>query len=137
MPEKLSSVERSINMSRVKGRGNKATEIRLIKIFRSSAITGWRRGYPIFGKPDFVFLKHKLAVFVDGCFWHSCPRHRSQPVNNLEFWKEKLERNRSRDRAVNKRLEREGWIVLRIWQHELSRANEERLMRRIRRLLNS
>jgi DNA mismatch endonuclease, patch repair protein len=120
MADVFTTSQRSEIMARVKGRGNKATELRLIEIFKLASITGWRRHLPIFGKPDFVFRKQRLVIFVDGCFWHCCPKHRTQPLNNLEFWKSKLARNRLRDRVVNKTLRAEGWRVLRIWQHELT-----------------
>ena len=89
----------------------------------------------MFGKPDFVFPKLKLAVFVDGCFWHSCPGHSNLPVNNRAFWKAKLEGNKRRDRLVVRTLRAKGWRVLRVWEHDLSRGNEVRLVLRIRRAL--
>ena len=66
--------KRSFNMSRVRCRGNKTTELVFVAILKSERITGWRRRYRIFGRPDFVFPKERIAVFVDGCFWHGCPR---------------------------------------------------------------
>ena len=122
-------------MSRVRGRGNKATELALIAIFRRQRITGWRRRRPLFGNPDFVFQSSRLAVFVDGCFWHGCPQHGSQPTSNQEFWRRKFAKNKSRDRIVRKTLEAAGWNVFRIWQHELLRRNEAALVRRIRKKL--
>ncbi len=86
-------------------------------------------------RPDFVFSKARLAVFVDGCFWHGCPKHGTQPVGNRAFWRNKLARNKARDRIVNRTLRQHGWTVLRIWQHELSRKGETRLLRRIHRVL--
>lgn len=74
----------------------------------------------------------KLAVFVDGCFWHSCPKHRTKPANNAAFWRKKLAANKARDRRVTRTLRRMGWRVLRIWEHELARRNETRLLKRIR-----
>jgi DNA mismatch endonuclease (patch repair protein) len=133
MVDVFSQEKRSEIMARVKGHGNKATEQRVTEIFREHSITGWRRHYSLFGKPDFVFRKKRLAVFVDGCFWHSCPKHGSQPVNNLDFWQAKLLRNKRRDRLVNKTLKDQGWCVLRVWQHELLRKNEGSLLRRIER----
>jgi len=106
-------------MSRVKGRGNAATELRLIRIFGEHRITGWRRHVAIFGNPDFVLPKARLAVFVDGCFWHGCPMHASYPSSNRTFWKKKLVRNKDRDRLVNRILRTKEWRVIRIWQHEL------------------
>lgn len=89
----------------------------------------------LFGNPDFVFLKERVAIFVDGCFWHGCPIHASMPITNRRFWERKLARNRSRDRLVVRTLKSLGWDVLRIWQHALIRRNELRCIRRIRRAL--
>jgi len=72
------------------------------------------------GKPDFVFPDQRLAVFVDGCFWHGCPLHGTNPATNREFWSEKITRNRQRDREVNRALRALGWRILRIWEHELT-----------------
>jgi DNA mismatch endonuclease (patch repair protein) len=128
---------RSALMSRVRSRGNKNTEIALAKLLRRNRITGWRRNQPIFGKPDFFFSKLKLAVFVDGCFWHGCPKHGAQPVGNRSFWKRKFARNKARDRLVNQTLRRAGWRVLRIWEHELPKKNQARLLRRIQERIQS
>jgi DNA mismatch endonuclease, patch repair protein len=96
-------------------------------------------------KPDFVFPKHRLAVFVDGCFWHSCPKHATKPKNNASFWRRKLAGNKRRDWLVNRTLRRAGWRVFRIWEHALRQAtmkratkkpqDEARLIRRIQRTL--
>ncbi len=85
-------------------------------------------------KPDFVFPARKLAVFVDGCFWHGCPLHATQPKQNAEFWRTKIARNQARDRLVTRTLRRAGWRVLRLWEHELTKRNEARLIGRLRRL---
>jgi DNA mismatch endonuclease (patch repair protein) len=119
MTDVFSKKKRSDIMSQVKGRDNIATEILLIRIFREYNISGWRRHVAIFGNPDFVFPKFRLVVFVDGCFWHGCPKHGTQPASNRSFWKKKLAYNKSRDRIVNRTLRKEGWSVLRIWQHQL------------------
>lgn len=111
--------KRSEVMSKIRGKGNKATELALAKFFRANGITGWRRQYPIEGKPDFAFPKLKLALFVDGCFWHGCPKHATQPKGNADFWLVKLQTNKARDRKVNRLLRLKGWRVLRIWEHEL------------------
>lgn len=133
MADVFSTAKRSQVMSRIRGRGNKETELALIQFFRHHGITGWRRHAPVFGKPDFVFPKLKLAVFVDGCFWHSCPKHSNLPVNNRPFWKRKLEANVQRDKLVNRTLRVRGWRVIRIWQHELSAKSHKRLLRRVSR----
>jgi DNA mismatch endonuclease (patch repair protein) len=118
-------------MSRVRSRGNLSTELRLVALFRQGGVVGWRRNYPLLGKPDFVFPKRRLVVFVDGCFWHGCPKHFSQPKTNRAFWKEKIVRNRARDLSVTRDLKKRGWYVLRIWHHELKKKNENRCLRRI------
>lgn len=119
MTDVFTKRKRSEIMSRVRSRGNRATELRLRRLFREHGIKGWRRTSTVFGSPDFVFPKVKLAVFVDGCFWHGCRLHRSMPASNRTFWKKKLARNRFRDRLVNRTLRARGWKVVRIWQHEL------------------
>ena len=129
----FTKAKRSFVMSRIRSRGNRDTEIALAKLFRRNKITGWRRDQRIFGKPDFVFSKFKLAMFVDGCFWHGCPKHKTKPKNNRAFWRRKFSRNKERDALVTRTLRREGWRVLRIWEHELAKKNEARLLRRIQR----
>ncbi len=122
-------------MSRVRGRGNKNTELAMIALFRKYRVRGWRRNVRIFGNPDFVFPKLRVAIFVDGCFWHSCPKHQSMPESNRAFWQRKLQRNKRRDRLVRRTLLENSWKVLRIWQHELRRVNETKLIERIDRSL--
>jgi DNA mismatch endonuclease (patch repair protein) len=122
-------------MSRVRSRGNKDTEVALAKLFRRNKITGWRRNQKVFEKPDFVFPKIRLALFVDGCFWHGCPKHGTQPKGNRAFWKNKFARNKARDVLVTRTLRSAKWRVLRIWEHELARKREARLIKRIQRFL--
>ena len=122
-------------MARIRGAGNRSTEMRLIAFMRSHGINGWRRGFNLPGKPDFVFPRLKITVFVDGCFWHGCPLHATAPKQNAQFWREKLSRNQARDRLVNRTLRARGWIVLRIWEHELARRNERQLLSRLNRHL--
>src|SRR6266567_6356165 len=133
MADKFTGAQRSAIMSRVRSCSNRATELALVKLLRRRKIKGWRRHQRLFGKPDFIFPKAKLAIFVDGCFWHSCPNHATQPVTNRAFWRRKLTRNKLRDRLVNRTLRADGWFVLRISQHELKRRNEARIVRRIQR----
>jgi DNA mismatch endonuclease (patch repair protein) len=121
-------------MANIRGSGNASTELRLIKIFATYGITGWRRKIQVTGKPDLVFPKAKLAVFVDGCFWHGCPLHATWPKNNAEFWQGKIARNQARDRLVTRMLRAKGWRVLRIWEHELAKKNEGRLAGRLHRV---
>lgn len=76
-------------------------------------------------RPDLVFQGPHVAVYVDGCFWHGCPRHYSAPESNADFWKQKLERNQARDRRNNQTLEEAGWTVLRFWECEIREDVEE------------
>lgn len=105
-------------MSRVKGR-----DTRPEMLLRRAL---WRRGlrYRVNRRvantrPDLVFLSARLAVFVDGCFWHACPLHGTQPATNAEFWREKLRRNVQRDAENTRTLMAAGWRVLRLWEHEI------------------
>jgi DNA mismatch endonuclease, patch repair protein len=137
MGDVFTKAKRSQVMSRIRGHGNKETELALMRILRGQGITGWRRHQAVFGKPDFVFRAQRLAVFVDGCFWHCCPEHSNMPVNNRLFWQEKLSANKRRDRCVMHTLKAQGWRVLRVWEHELSRRNQQQLVQRIQRALGA
>ena len=128
--------KRSQVMSCIRGDGNKDTELALMKLFRRHGITGWRRRQPVFGKPDFVFQRHRVAVFVDGCFWHACPKHSNLPANNRAFWKPKMDGNKARDRLVNRTLRREAWRVVRIWEHDLAQRKKARLLLKLQRALD-
>jgi len=87
------------------------------------------------GKPDFVFPKLKLAVFVDGCFWHGCPKHGRTPKTRTSFWFAKITGNKARDKRVNHLLRAKGWKVFRVWEHELKRKYESNLVRRLDRFI--
>jgi DNA mismatch endonuclease (patch repair protein) len=137
MADVFTKSKRSEVMSRIRGRGNEKMELALIRLFRRWGITGWRRQQRVYGKPDFVFRREKLAVFVDGCFWHCCPRHSNVPINNQPLWTKKLTANRLRDRLVARTLRAQGWRVLRIWEHELTRKKESNLEHRVRRALSN
>ena len=119
MPDVFTKIKRSEVMSRIRGRGNRATEIALARLLRQNKITGWRRHLPIFGKPDFTFRRHRLVIFVAGCFWHGCRKHSNMPGSNQSYWQNKLARNSIRDRLVTRTLRKQGWYVLRIWEHDL------------------
>ena len=130
----FTKAKRSDVMSRIRGCGNKATELALMKMFRQHGITGWRRHQKVFGKPDFLFREKRLAVFVDGCFWHGCPRCYRRPRSHQKYWDAKVARNRRRDRRVSAVLRRKGWRVLRIWEHSL--AAPSRTVKRIISILS-
>lgn len=111
---------RSMIMSKIKSNRNMSTEIKLIGIFKKNHIIGWRRRFPLSGKPDFVFPRSRLAVFVDGCFWHGHKIKCRIPKTNREYWINKIERNRLRDKKVNRELRKKGWNVLRIWENNVN-----------------
>lgn len=125
---------RSQLMARVRGRGNKSTEEKLAGLFRKAGITGWRRHLRLPGTPDFAFPKLRFAIFVDGCFWHGCPRCYTRPGTNQAFWDKKVSDNRARDRRVTAALRDQGWVVLRIWAHSL-RRDEMAVLAKIIRVL--
>jgi DNA mismatch endonuclease, patch repair protein len=120
-------------MARVRGRGNKSTEEKLARLFRQSGIKGWRRHLPLPGTPDFAFPRERLAIFVDGCFMHGCPRHATFPATRRNFWLQKFATNQARDRRVSRELRRRGWHVVHVWEHELKKP--ARVLARIRRAL--
>jgi DNA mismatch endonuclease (patch repair protein) len=130
-----SKQKRSEVMSQIRSRGNKATELRLIEIFREYGINGWRRNQKLLGKPDFTFRREHVVVFVDGCFWHGCPRCYKRPASNQEFWDNKISANRKRDRMVSRELKKLGWHVVRVWQHQLAKPG--RIVTKLRKALES
>lgn len=128
---------RSAVMSKIRSKGNKATELRLIKLFQSAGLTGWRRNYPVKGKPDFVFINNRVAVFVDGCFWHGHDCRNIRPKDNAEYWTKKRERNMKRDIEVTKMFHDRGWTVVRIWECELKKKNENETLEKIKVALSA
>jgi DNA mismatch endonuclease (patch repair protein) len=97
----------------------------------------YRIDYRITGiraRPDIVIIASRLAVFVDGCFWHACPIHGTEPKRNVAWWKEKLENNVRRDREGRRQLESAGWTVIRVWEHENVAEAAERIAKLVRQL---
>jgi DNA mismatch endonuclease, patch repair protein len=112
---------RSRIMRAVRSKGNKTTEKRLRFALVRQGIGGWIMHSQMAGTPDFFFPAARLVVFVDGCFWHGCQACGHIPAVNRPYWKAKIERNRERDLANTQQLVAEGFSVIRIWEHELSR----------------
>lgn len=128
MSDTVSQKKRSEIMKANKPKGNKSTELKLIQLFKQLGLKGWRRNYKIAGAiPDFVFLKKRIAIFADGCFWHGHNCRNLTPKQNSEYWQKKIENNRIRDKEINERLDRKGWKVIRIWECEIKEKNKERL----------
>lgn len=119
MTDVFTKEKRSQIMRQVKSTRNKSTELKLIAFFKVNNIKGWRRNYPLFGKPDFTFPKNKLVIFVDGCFWHGHNCRNTKPKDNADYWTKKIERNKNRDLEVNQTLSAKGWKVIRFWECEL------------------
>ena len=131
MADIFTKEKRSEVMSHIRSKNNKSTELKLIKIFKEYGITGWRRNYNVKGHPDFVFLEKKIAVFVDGCFWHGHKCLNRVPEENTEYWERKFKYNKSHDRKVNKLFRLRGWTVIRIWECELNTHSKSTFLRKL------
>jgi DNA mismatch endonuclease, patch repair protein len=126
--------QRSALMAKVRSTGNRSTEVAVEKVLRTQGIRGWRK-HPkqIHGTPDFFFPGAKLAIFVNGCFWHGCERcSRNVPRNRRAFWVEKIRQNRRRDLRVLRQLCRSGFRTMTIWEHSVS---DERWFARLLNML--
>jgi DNA mismatch endonuclease, patch repair protein len=121
-------------MSRIRGKNTKP-EIILRKALCCCGLR-YRVKNKLPGRPDIILPGRKTVVFVDGCFWHMCPRHFSMPENNRDFWKAKLKRNVARDREVNLALKKLGWKVVRFWEHDIA-DHLDRCVARMRKALRS
>jgi len=106
-------------MSKIKSKNTKP-EILLRKLLWANGLR-YRIHYKLSGSPDIVFVSNRLAVFVDGCFWHKCPKCYVEPKSNTAFWKEKARKNRERDKRNERALKKSGWGVLRVWEHEIKK----------------
>jgi len=129
------SAGRSANMRAIRGRGNKSTERRIRSLLAGAGLRGWAMSAePRLGSPDFHFSAARVAVFVDGCFWHSCPRCGHIPKTNADYWRAKLLRNKRRDREASRKARACGYTVVRIWECALRRDGARALARIIRAL---
>jgi len=122
MSDTFTPQQRSEIMRKVKSRRNLSTELKLIEFFRSEGIKGWRRNYPLPGKPDFVFPKQRLVIFADGCFWHGHDCRNTRPQQNKPYWDAKRARNQERDKLVTALLTKKGWKVVRVWECEIRKG---------------
>jgi DNA mismatch endonuclease, patch repair protein len=123
MADVFNKAKRSEVMASVRGKGNRSTEWKLRARLISSGISGWRmHATEVPGKPDIIFPNEKVAIFLDGCFWHGCKKCRTIPESNHDFWKKKIEGNRKRDRETVRKLGKAGWLVLRFWEHQIKRG---------------
>jgi len=132
MADVYDSQKRSEIMSKVRSKGNKSTELKMIQIFHEAGIKGWRRNYKVKGHPDFVFLKERIAIFVDGCFWHGHNCRNTVPKDHSDYWDKKREHNRQHDHEITALFEGRGWTVMRIWECELKKNNKELLLKKFK-----
>lgn len=130
MADTFTKEQRSEIMRKVKSNRNKSTELKLIQFFKANKITGWRRTFKLFGKPDFIFPKQRVVIFVDGCFWHGHNCRNTKPKDNQDYWQQKIERNKRRDKEVTKILTDKNWSVIRLWECELK--DEKKLINRLK-----
>lgn len=124
MTDVLNPEQRHLNMVRIKGK-NTGPEVRLRQLLYHAGIRGYRVYYNITGKPDVVFTRQRIAIFVDGCFWHKCPICFKEPETRKDFWLEKINKNVERDKRTDLKLSDEGWTVIRIWEHQVKKSPEE------------
>jgi len=119
MADIFTKKKRSWVMSHIRGKHTRIERI-LDKELRKKDVK-FKLHYGIPGQPDFVFVSEKVAVFIDGCFWHRCPMHYIAPITRKEFWKQKIGRNVKRDKYVTRKLRNDNWKVFRFWEHEVER----------------
>jgi len=111
---------RSKTMAAIRGKNNRTTELCFRMALVRAGINGWETNVEdLVGKPDFFFRKKHIAVFIDGCFWHGCPKCGHYPKTRSSFWKAKILRNKERDKSNRRKLRRKGIKVVSIWEHSL------------------
>ena len=135
---RLSKARRQKMMAGFRGKGNHSTEQAFRLAMVRAGVSGWNlHEQAILGKPDFWFPRAKVAVFVDGCFWHGCLYCCRVPVRNSGYWAKKIKSNQERDRKITRRLRRTGIVVLRFWEHELVAKRISVCLRRLVSILQS
>ena len=128
MVDNLTPKDRKKNMSRIRSRGNRSTERRLRSSLVGAGVAGFKLHDPSLpGKPDFSFSYEKVAVFVDGCFWHGCPTCYVRPKSSQDYWDEKLTKNKARDIKADSKLREMGWTSVRIWEHTMKNPPQGRI----------
>jgi DNA mismatch endonuclease, patch repair protein len=118
MVDMFSKEQRSKKMKAIRSKGTSLENIVTKEL--------WKRGLrfrknvrKLMGNPDIAIQKYKTAIFLDSCFWHSCPIHGNKPKSNVEYWKKKLKRNIDRDNEVSEYFQNKGWNILRVWEHDV------------------
>lgn len=130
--DRFDKVTRSRVMRRSRSTGTRTTEWKFRSLLMRSGVGGWTLGHRsgLAGSPDIIFPRARVAIFLDGCFWHGCRRCRSIPATNRTFWTDKIQGNRRRDKKVARILRNKGWKVVRIWEHQL-RTKAGEVLRRV------
>jgi DNA mismatch endonuclease (patch repair protein) len=132
MADQFDKETRSWIMSRVKGKDT-APEIAVRSALWAKGYR-YRVHYPRPWKPDIAFSGKKVAVFIDGCFWHGCPKHYTCPESHKKFWREKVRRNMERDKRYTREMRARGWKVIRLWEHDVNK-DLRRCIRKIEKLV--
>ncbi len=125
--DNLTKIQRRINMQNIRSKNTKM-ELNVRSHLHKKGLR-FRIHTNLIGKPDIVFPSKKVVVFLDSCFFHKCRQHYIQPKSNLKYWKPKIERNTERAKEVNKALRKQGWKVLRIWEHQVKKNLDESVNR--------
>ncbi len=134
MTDTVSRESRSRTMAAIRS-SNTGPEVRFGIVLQESCSLGFNvNDKSLTGCPDFVFPGPRVTVFLDSCFWHGCPKHLRLPSSNVHYWIEKIGRNIERDKVVSKQLRKEGWKVVRVWEHELK--DEQKLLRRLLKIFD-
>lgn len=126
--DNLTKSQRRKNMQNIRSAGT-MPETLIMRALRRQKIYFAKNVKSIIGKPDIVFRRKKIAVFIDSDFWHVHPRRFIMPQSNKRYWKEKIRRNKERDSEVNKKLKKEGWKIIRIWEHDVKRDTDKCISR--------
>lgn len=129
--------KRSTTMAAIRGKHNRSTELRLRMLLVKTGMRGWRLHHKdLPGKPDFYFQKAKLAIFVDGCYWHGCPKCGHIPKTRTAFWEAKIKRNQQRDKMKCLEIRKLGIKSIRIWEHELKgQENLNKVVEKINKVI--
>lgn len=120
----VSKKKRSEIMSAIKGKDTKM-EVAFRRALWEKGFRYRKNSSKYFGKPDIVLKKHKTVIFLDSCFWHGCKKHLRLPATRKKYWREKIERNKKRDKEVSRYYKKIGWRVFRFWEHEIKKNSEK------------
>jgi DNA mismatch endonuclease (patch repair protein) len=135
MTDIVSKKKRSEIMSAVRSKDTKM-EIVFKKAIRQKGFKYDKKSSKYFGKPDIVFKKYKTMIFLDSCFWHGCRKHCRMPASRKKYWRNKIERNKIRDKEVNRFYEKTGWKIIRIWEHEIKKDLNKVVLNTIHKIKN-